>query len=166
MCLIVKKKVGCAEAVRPISCWKVVEKRGGLYVSCFGFYGRKVYTIGSVSREENMETSEIIPSVFLPMPLDEYKVTKGLHTFATPEAARTLYEWYLRDERERDNAYPREYAILECEIPAGAHYYRGRANVFKDRSVPQEGYVSDAVKPLRELDITEIRKIPFTAVPL
>ena len=88
-----------------------------------------------------------------------------------------MYEWGKKDiEHYRD--YYRDYseyydlisrndvAILECEIPVGAKYYKGISNCFSERhQVDENGYTSDKLHIIRALSEEEIKALPYVDTP-
>lgn len=97
-----------------------------------------------------------------------HEVNHGLHTYRQDsQGARFLYSALKEQidrvelegsfDTERRNVWT-EPAILECEIPMGAHYYEGVSE--ESMNVDTRGYASDRLTVLRELSKEEIEKLP------
>lgn len=163
-------------AEKPIKCLKLVRKYVGAdgnpeYRSYFS-YGDVEYRIGETFADTNPFTRSFLDSI-----------ERGLHTFLPDRnGARTMHDWavqrrdYFR-KREKESADPSEkrfcrscaydVALLECEIPAGARYYKGECNCltsFGEEELDQTGYVSDMLTPVRELTADEIARMPYVIV--
>ena len=169
-------------AKNPIRCLKVVAVSntpdGPVYHSFYAFNGSIKYKIGSTADMNNGREFKSELCTFPYYGSDELhkdapnfkrRVEAGIHTFS-PEsnAARSVYEWakqesefYNNDLSDRDDV-----AILECEIPTGAKYYKGVATCFNERyQVDERGYVSDKLHVIRVLSEEEVKNLPYIAVP-
>lgn len=169
-------------AKKPIKCLKVVAVSntpdGPVYHSFYSFNGSIKYEIGGTAGMNDGREDEEIKSKLCTLPYYgqpwgsngfKYRVDAGIHTFSLKgDAARSVYEWgkqeleyYDHVLSDRDNI-----AILECEIPIGAEYYKGVANCFNEHyQVDERGYVSDKLHVIRVLSETEIKALPYVDVP-
>lgn len=175
MCLITSQKKPVT-AKKPIKCLKLVRKSvdadGNPKYRSYFSYGDVEYKIGETFIDTNPFTKSAL-----------HNIETGLHTFsAEHNGARTMYDWAVqrRDhfrKKEREPASLREksfyrscahdVALLECQIPAGARYYKGRSNCiryFEEKKLDQTGYVSDMLTPIRELTPDEIMQMPYVFV--
>ena len=131
----------------PIRCLKVVAVShtadGSAYHSFYTFNGSIEYKIGATvdmnegRTEKNKDELRTLqdyryrsggPYASFPFPDFKRRVEAGLHTFS-PEGngARSVYEWGKKESEFYNNELSDrdDIAILECEIPTGAHYYKG-----------------------------------------
>lgn len=162
-------------AEEPIKCYKVVKKTAGdggepEYRAYFA-YNDVEYKIGETFKEGNPFTRSPYGSI-----------ESGLHTFSAEcNGARSLYVYAVQRrnhfKKKEKFASPSEkcfyrslahdVALLECEIPAGARYYKGQCNClsyFGDKELDQAGYVSDMLTPIRELSPDEIAQMPYVYI--
>lgn len=173
----------------PIRCLKVVSvwhtANGPVYHSFYSFNGSLEYKVGATvdmnegRTEKNKDELRTLqdyrrPYASFPFPDFKRRVEAGLHTFS-PEGngARSVYEWgkleleyHIDIAKDRDDVKRDDVAILECEIPAGAKYYKGVATCFNERyQVDERGYVSDKLHVIRVLSEEEIKDLPYVEVP-
>ena len=169
-------------AKKPIKCLKVVAVSnapgGPIYHSFYSFNGSIEYKIGGTAdmndgHEESKSKLCTLPYYGFKLrdgvPDFKRRVEAGIHTFS-PEgnAARSVYEWGKKESEyynhllsDRDDI-----AILECEIPTGAEYYKGVATCFAEHyQVDESGYVSDKLHIIRVLSEEEIEALPYVDVP-
>lgn len=170
-------------AKNPIRCLKVVAVSntpdGPVYHSFYSFNGSIEYKIGGMA---DMNDSKGIKDELRTLPYygyergqlngsDDFKrrVEAGIHTFSPEgDAARSVYEWGKKESEFYNNelSYRDDIAILECEIPTGAHYYKGVATCFNEKyQVDETGYVSDKLHIVRALSEEEINTLPYVEVP-
>lgn len=192
MCLLTncKKK---SVAKKPIRCLKVVAVLnmpgvGPVYRSFYAFNGSVEYKIGGVvdmnegRTEAAKDKLSTLPSKWYNEgPYEgrlndksgfEYRVEAGIHAFSPKgNGARSVYEWGKK-EIERYRNYSEylinrnDVAILECEIPVGAEYYKGISTCFSERhQVDENGYTSDKLHVIRALSEEEIKILPYVDVP-
>lgn len=194
MCLLTncKKK---SVAKKPIKCLKVVAVLnmpgvGPVYRSFYAFNGSIEYKIGGVV-DMNEGRTEAVKDKLRTLPSKwynegpyegrlnnnnrssfEYRVEAGIHTFSPKSnGARSVYEWGKKDiEHYRHKLYDlsdrNDVAILECEIPVGAKYYKGISNCFSERhQVDENGYTSDKLHIIRALSEEEVNALPYVDVP-
>lgn len=173
----------------PIRCLKVVSvwhtANGPVYHSFYSFNGSLEYKVGATvdmnegRTEKNKDELRTLqdyrrPYDWFPFPDFKRRVEAGLHTFS-PEGngARSVYEWgkleleyHIDIAKDRDDVKRDDVAILECEIPAGAKYYKGVATCFNvNYRVDERGYVSDKLHVVRVLSEEEIKALPYVEVP-
>lgn len=192
MCLLTncKKK---SVAKKPIRCLKVVAVLimpgvGPVYRSFYAFNGSVEYKIGGTvdmnegRTEAAKDKLRTLPSKWYNEgPYEgllndkssfEYRVEAGIHAFSPKgNGARSVYEWGKK-EIERYRNYSEylinrnDVAILECEIPVGAEYYKGISTCFSERhQVDENGYTSDKLHIIRALSEEEIKALPYVDVP-
>ena len=175
-------------AKNPIRCLKVVAVSntpdGPVYHSFYSFNGSIEYKIGGTA---DMNDGRGIKDELRTLPYygyekgqlnesDDFKrrVEAGIHTFSPEgDAARSVYEWgkqeleyYSGTIKDSDDVERDDVAILECEIPVGAEYYKGVATCFQDSyQVDERGYVSDKLHIIRALSEEEINALPYVDVP-
>lgn len=170
-------------AKEPIKCLKVVavsnKPDGPVYHSFYSFNGSIEYKIGGMAdmndgREESKQELRTLPYYGLGGIRDaaiefERRVEAGLHTFSLEsDAARSVYEWGKKESEYYNNILSDrdDIAILECEIPVGAEYYKGVATCFNESyQVDERGYVSDKLHIIRALSEEEINALPYVDVP-
>ena len=176
MCLETKS-VRAKTAKKPIRCLKVVAVTKGLdgpvYHSFYAFCGSLTYKIGETI---DMNEGRSKPDKFGSLPnysffKEDYarRVEVGIHTFVPDcNGARSVYEWGKLEEQfynKISRGYD-EVAILECEIPAGAKYFEGKATCFRSEyNVDERAYVSDKLHIIRALSEEEIKQLPYVVVP-
>ena len=170
-------------AKNPIRCLKVVAVSntpdGPVYHSFYSFNGSIKYKIGGMA---DMNDGRGIKDELRTLPYygyekgqlnesDDFKrrVEAGIHTFSPEgDAARSVYEWGKKESEFYNNELSdrNDVAILECEIPVGANYYKGVATCFNEQyQVDESGYVSDKLHVIRALSEEEINALPYVDVP-
>ena len=169
-------------AKNPIRCLKVVAVSntpdGPVYHSFYSFNGSIKYKIGGTA---DMNDGRGIKHKLCTLPYYGFdalregvpdfrrRVEAGIHTFSPEgDAARSVYEWGKKESEFYNNELSDrdDIAILECEIPAGAHYYKGVATCFNEQyQVDESGYVSDKLHVIRALSEEEINALPYVEVP-
>lgn len=170
-------------AKNPIRCLKVVAVSntpdGPVYHSFYSFNGSIKYKIGGTA---DMNDGKGLKDELRTLPYYGYergqlnesdnfkrRVEAGIHTFSPEgDAARSVYEWGKKESKFYNNILSDrdDIAILECEIPAGAKYYKGVATCFQDSyQVDERGYVSDKLHIIRALSEEEINALPYVDVP-
>lgn len=171
-------------AKKPIKCLKVVAVSntpdGPVYHSFYTFNGSIVYKIGGTAdmndgRKKSKSELHTLPNYgyvtgrFLESDSFKRRVEAGIHTFLPKSnAARSVYEWGKKELEYYNNILSDrdDIAILECEIPVGAKYYKGVATCFNERyQVDERGYVSDKLHIIRALSEEEINALPYVDVP-
>lgn len=170
-------------AKEPIKCLKVVavsnKPDGPVYHSFYCFNGSIEYKIGGTAdmndgREESKRELCTLPYYGLggirdATPEFRRRVEAGIHTFSPEgDAARSVYEWGKKESEYYNNVLSDrdDIAILECEIPVGAEYYKGVATCFNEQyQVDERGYVSDKLHIIRALSEEEINALPYVDVP-
>lgn len=187
---VAKKPIKCLKVVAVF----VIPGVGPVYRSFYAFNGSVEYKIGGVvdmnegrteAAKDKLRTQlRTLPSKWYNEgPYEgrlndrssfEYRVEAGIHTFSPKgNGARSVYEWGKK-EIERYREYSSEYdlinrndvAILECEIPAGAEYYKGISTCFSERhQVDENGYTSDKLHIIRALSEEEVNALPYVDVP-
>jgi hypothetical protein len=150
------------KADKPIKVYKVVIRTDGKYHSFFEFVPRVYYTIGNcVKMTENLmgknnkkfdnklfNNPEKCISFIIPIQIEKeelYKVDRGLFTFNPDDDTwKHLPNAYIQ---KKENCDIFDIAVLECEIPVGAKYYKGFTYCYCKESA----YVSDTLKIIREI---------------
>lgn len=141
-------------ADKPIKVYKIVNKRktddGNFeYLSLLKYTTPVRYNPGSCARmPELMHTDENLIGEFNKAQISNlnyyipYKVNRGLFTFdAEGNDWKSTAQYFLKFEEVFD------IAVLECEIPKGAKYYKGFTYCYCKESA----YVSDTLKVIREI---------------
>ena len=169
-------------AKKPIKCLKVVAVSntpdGPVYHSFYSFNGSIKYKIGGTADMNDGRTKTKDKLRTLPYYGDglhygaldfKRRVEAGIHTFSPEgDAARSVYEWGKKESEHYNNVFSvrDDIAILECEIPVGAKYYKGVATCFNEHyQVDERGYVSDKLHVIRALSEEEINALPYVDVP-
>lgn len=163
-------------AKKPIKCLKVVAVSntpdGPVYHSFYSFNSSIEYKIGGTAdmndgRTETKDKLRTLP--YYGVPDFKRRVEAGIHTFSPEgDAARSVYEWGKKELEHYNNVLSDrdDIAILECEIPTGAEYYKGVATCFSEAyQVDERGYVSDKLHVIRALSEEEINALPYVDVP-
>lgn len=143
-------------ADKPIKVYKIVTKRktddGNFeYLSLLKYTTPVRYNPGSCARmPELMHTDENLIREFNKAQISNlnyyipYKVNMGLFTFdAEGNDWKSTAQYFLKI----CNKKVFDIAVLECEIPVGAKYYKGFTYCYCKESA----YVSDTLKVIREI---------------
>lgn len=118
------------------------------------------------SKENTLQAENTIP--WMIWRNYDYEVNHGLHTYCPDSQGARFLQSALKEQIDRvelEGTFDTERrdvwtepAILECEIPVGAHYYEGISE--ESDSVDTRGYASDRLTVLRELSKEEVEKLP------
>ncbi len=152
-------------ADKPIKVYKIVKKiktdDGNFeYLSLLKYTTPVRYNPGSCARmpelmhtDENLirefNEAQISNLIYLDIP---YKVNRGLFTFdAEADEWKSTAQYFLKLSTVqyllKSNKKVFDIAVLECEIPVGAKYYKGFTYCYCKESA----YVSDTLKIIREI---------------